>query len=140
MQKHIKVAPSPYLGLKDGRKTDRLPKIHGGKCEFSGMHYKDAEACPWFKFVSLLKTTREGSRELNVPIVPYGDTSLPDNLSADLNNQRDRLLKEGKILIEKPKAKRKPRKEAEPKVEEKKEEKPVEVALEVEPVEPNDAE
>jgi len=97
----MKVAASPLASHRDEKKRNAyLPKIRGGKCEFTGQQYNDVQKCPWFAFQSLLKTTQDGAKERNVPILPHGTERLPDSFTGNLNFHRTVLVEQGKIVIE----------------------------------------
>ena len=70
------VAPSP---LKDGK----LPKIIGGRCEYSGGLWNESDECPWFDG---LHYDEDGKRR-------------DDAYTGDLNAIYEKAIKAGKIVL-----------------------------------------
>lgn len=98
----VVLALSPRVAVGD----DSLPRVIGGRCEFTGKVFNDRDECPWFNGLC------------------YDDKGekLPDSWTGDLNANRAAMLKSRAAImfVEKPKRVRKPKAEA-----------PVEVAEEV---------
>ena len=80
------------------RPDGKLPKVIGGRCEYTGYPY-NSEKAHWFAFVKLLGTTEQGRHEHDVPVLIGGPERLPDRLTKDLNVFRNKLVEQGKITV-----------------------------------------
>lgn len=73
--KTVEVVPSPI--------KDKLPRIIGGRCEYSGGVWNDEAECPWF---AGLHFNDEGERR-------------PDNYTGDLSHVQKKMIEKGLIKI-----------------------------------------